>query len=268
MGGPVLNSSAELALAEALADFTLRVATPIVWHDRKEGWPKRIYGGTCFFLQFATGTIAVTANHVLEALQKAIADNSNTVCQIRTSKPIDLLGLVVDRCFERDIATIRISEDLLKEIGATVLDCTGDWPPPQPVEGRTVTFCGFPEGERTTPEPGVLAAFACGSVTIIDAVTERDIIVTYDPARDVKAAWAPWVQPLGYNMSGCSGGPVLSHGLLNGLQRWFPIAMIIKGPKDQGTGEVEGWDMLIMRRIDIIQPDGTIKHEHSGWLPR
>ncbi len=43
------RSPAELALAEALADFTLQLATPIAWHDRKEGWPKRIYGGTCFF---------------------------------------------------------------------------------------------------------------------------------------------------------------------------------------------------------------------------
>ena len=30
----------------------------------------------------------------------------------------------------------------------------------------------------------------------------------------------------------------------------------------------EGWDMITMRRIDAIQPDGTIKHENSGWLPR
>ena len=66
-GGP-----AELALAEALADFTLKVATPINWHDRKEGWPKRVYGGTCFFLRFTNGIIGVTANHVLEALQMAL----------------------------------------------------------------------------------------------------------------------------------------------------------------------------------------------------
>jgi len=264
----VKGSPAELALAEALADFTLKVATPIAWHDRKEGWPKRIYGGTCFFLRFASGIIGVTANHVVEALQKAIADNSNTVCQIRTSKPIDLLGLIVDRCPRWDIATFRVSEELVEAIGATVLDCTGDWPPPEPVVGRAVTFCGFPEAERATPEPGVVAAFACGSVAMIDAVTERDLIVTYDPARDEVAPWAPSKPPLGYNMSGCSVGPVLSHGTHNGLQRWFLVAMIIRGPKDKGAGEAEGWDMITMRRIDAIQPDGTIKHEDSGWLPR
>ena len=43
--------------------------------------PKRIYGGTCFFLQFASGIVGVTANHVIEALHKAVSDNYNTVCQ-------------------------------------------------------------------------------------------------------------------------------------------------------------------------------------------
>ena len=45
---------------------------------------------------------------------------------------------------------------------------------------------------------------------------------------------------LGYNMSGCSGGPVLTHGSLNGRQRCFPIAMIIMAPREKGTGEAKG----------------------------
>ena len=261
-------SPAELALAEAVSDFTLKVASPIIWHDTTAGWPRRIYGGTCFFLRFASGIVGVTANHVMEALQNAIVRNRKTICQIRTSRPVDLPGLVIDRCSERDIATFRVSNELVEAIGATYLDCRSDWPPPNSLEGRAVTFCGFPEAERATAEPGAVTLFACGGLAIIDAVTERDLIVTYDPVRDVEAPWAPWKKPLGYNMSGCSGGPVVSHGVRNGLQRWFAIAMIISGPKDKGTGEAEGWEMITMRRIDAIQPDGTIKHADSGWLPR
>ena len=37
--------------------------------------------------------------------------------------------------------------------------------------------------------------------------------------------------------------------------------MITRGPKEKGTGEAEGWDMITMRRIDVIEPDGTIKHD-------
>ena len=36
---------------------------------------------------------------------------------------------------------------------------------------------------------------------MIDAVTERDLIVTYDPDRDEEAPWAPWKQPLSYDVS-------------------------------------------------------------------
>lgn len=263
----VRRKSDELTLAKELANFTLKVATPIAWHDRKEGWPKRIYGGTCFFLRFATGIVGVTANHVVDALQNAIAGNPNIVCQIRTSKPVHLPSLIIDRCTKCDIATFRVSEDFAGEINATILDCRRDWPPPEPVVGRAVTFCGFPEAERHTPERGVFAAFACGSVAVIDAVTERDLIVTYDPARDEPAPWAPWRQPLGYNMSGCSGGPVLSQGTKNGLHRWFPVAMIIRGPRGQGAGDTADWDMITMRRIDAVQQDGLINGKEVGWLP-
>ena len=259
----------EMKAAEAIANFTLKVATPIVWHNRKQGWPKPIKGGTCFFLRFEDAVVGVTANHVVEALEAAIAANPNTVCQIRTSKPVDLPGLVIARCADLDIATFCASDALVAEVGATVLDCQGEaWPAPKPEVGRAVTFCGFPENERVSVERGVANLFAAGSLGMIDAVTDRDLFVTYDPERDHAAPWAPWKQPLGYNMSGCSGGPVLSHGMRNGIQRWFPVAMIIRGPRGEGTGEAAGWDMIMMRRIDAIQENGTIKREESGWLPR
>jgi hypothetical protein len=254
--------------ARALTDLTEKVATPIVWHDRRATWPKRVYGGTCFFLRFACGVLGVTANHVVEALRMTVADHPNMVCQIRTSKPIDLEDLIVDRCDRLDIATFRVPDQLVEAIGVTALDCRGEWPPPEPVAGRVVTFCGFPEAERTTPEPGVQADFLCGGLAIIDGVTKRDVIVTYDPNRDVPAPWAPWKRPLGYNMSGCSGGPVLSHGTRNGLQRWYPVAMIIGGPNGQGSGGLSGCDVITLRRIDVIQSDGAIRREQTGWLPR
>lgn len=257
----------ELALVEELTSFTLKVANPIIWHDRKAGWPRRIYGGTCFFLRFADGIIGVTASHVVESLKQETAGNCNIVCQIRTSKPIDLASLVIDSCSKQDIATFRVSDELVEEIGATVLDCRDGWPPLGSLEGRTVTFCGFPEAERAAAEPGAVTLFSCGGFGIVDAENEMDLKVTYDPARDEEAPWTPWKKPLGYNMSGCSGGPVLSHGTHNGLQRWFAIAMIISGPKGKGAGDSEGWETIIMRRINTIRSDGTIKHEDSGWLP-
>jgi hypothetical protein len=31
---------------------------------------------------------------------------------------------------------------------------------------------------------------------------------------------------------------VLTHGMRNGLHRWFPVGLIIRGPRDVGTGEI------------------------------
>ena len=119
-----------MALAEALTNFTLRIANPLVWHNRMDGWPRRIYGGTCFFLRFANGIVGITANHVVEALENATADNSQIICQIRTSKPVDLPSLIIDRCSDLDIATFSVSEEFVDAIGATAVDCLDYWPPP------------------------------------------------------------------------------------------------------------------------------------------
>jgi hypothetical protein len=66
----------EQALHEEIASLTLRVARPLIWHDRTEGWPKLLHGGTCFFLRFERGIIGVTANHVISGLQKRCCDKS------------------------------------------------------------------------------------------------------------------------------------------------------------------------------------------------
>jgi len=71
---------------------------------------------------------------------------------------------------------------------------------------------------------------------------------------------------------------VLAHGIRNGLHRWFPVAIISGGPwlEDDGRsktqeshGALAGIDLIRLSRIDIIQPDGTIRQstEDTGWLP-
>lgn len=263
-----MNSrSANHVVATALAEFTHSTAAPIIWHDRTKKSPKRIYGATCFFLRFPDKIIGVTADHVVEAFNAALKSNGNIVCQIRTSEPIDLVNLIIDRCPDRDIATFSLPDDVFATLNAVPIDCSYDWPPPVPDIGRVVTFCGFPEEERTTPEIGVVEAFVCGALTTIEDVTERDLIVAYDPKRDVAAPWAPWEQPLGYNMSGCSGGPVLMHGDRKGLHRWFIVAMVIRGPNGAGKGDAGAFDIITLRRIDAIQPNGKIKQDPVGWLP-
>ena len=55
--------------------------------------------------------------------------------------------------------------------------------------------------------------------------------------------------PLGYNTSGCSGGPAIIHEARGGLHLWHPVGMIVGGPKF-GQGDAAEFDMIRMRRID------------------
>lgn len=260
------------AVHKEIAALTLQVARPLIWHDRTEGWPKQLDGGTCFFLRFERGIIGITANHVISAFESAVVANPNTVCQLRNSPAFDLAGAIIARNAARDIATFAVSEPVLSHIEAIPLDCRGSWPPPEPQNLWLLSVCGFPESMRR-PRADRSAEFqAWGALAAVECVSRDEILITYDPAVVQPAAWAPSLPPLGFNLSGCSGGPVLVHGTRNGLHRWFAVGLIAEGPREQAKqGTASEFDIIRLRRIDIIQPDGTIKESMQGtggWLSK
>ena len=93
--------------------------------------------------------------------------------------------------------------------------------------------------------------------------TEGEILLVYDPE---KVMGAPTKPPLGYNMSGCSGGPAIIHETRNGLHVWHPVGLMMGGPK-LSEGAAADFDMIRIRRIDCIQPNGRIRVADTGWLP-
>ena len=262
-------SSEEKSIQRELAALTLRAACPIVWHDRKKRSPKTVDGATCFFIRFENGIVGITAHHVLNAYKHAFASNSNVVCQLRTSSPFDFTSAVIDTDESRDLATFRISDRMLGEAETVALDCRGIWPPPRIDDQRWLSACGFPESMRRVTESGGLMSDAWGALPIVESFTDSEILITYDPSRDEAADWAQGRPPLGTNLSGCSGGPVLMHGELNGLQRWFPVGFVAAGPRNLGEGTSAEFDIIRVRRIHMMQPDGKIaKNDYAGWLPR
>ncbi len=249
---------AEREVRDEIAKLTLQVARPIVWHDPKMGFPKPIEGATCFFLRFAGRILGITANHVVVAYEAALTVTPGIVCQLKVSPPFDLLGSIVARDKDLDLATFAVSEEFVSQAEAVALDCRGDWPPPMPERGGRLSVCGFPELIRRVDAHGTGQFQAYGALAAVDDLTDRDIITTYEPERDLDSGLAP-KPPLGFNMSGCSGGPVLAHGVRNGLLRWFPVGLIVSGPRADGPRLFEGVDIIHCRRIDFIQPDGTIR---------
>lgn len=205
------------------------------------------------------GLIGVTADHVIAAFEDDKKNIAGTRCLLRTV-PFDLLGAVLARNADLDIATFAVTDDDVAGSEAVTLDCRSmNWPPPVPEQGDPVSFGGFPEEIARQSLHFNVEFSALVSITTIQDVTDRDIIVTYDPARDSRILAEPKLPEIGANLSGCSGGPVLVHYERNGLHRWFPVAMMVAGPKEQGTGIFAELDILRFRRIHFIQPDGSIE---------
>jgi hypothetical protein len=260
------------AMRDEVAALMLRVARPLIWHDPSVGWPRKVDGATCFFLRFERGIVGVTADHVVSAYERAAEANPRIICQLRISPRFDLLGAIIARDPKRDIVTFAVPEAVSSHIEAIPLDCRGgSWPPPEPQRSSLISASGFPEAIRTVDDPGHLQSGAWGALAVVDSVTCAEILTIYDPAIARPAAWAPVLPSVGFNMSGCSGGPVLMHGIRNSLHRWFPVALITQGSKDcKKQGAATEFDMIRLSRIDIIQPDGTIMNSQerdTGWLP-
>jgi hypothetical protein len=265
---PQISEYDELRIRAELAAITRRIACPLIWHDRTESWPKKLYGATCFFLQFEERVIGVTANHVICAFEQAASENQHLVCQLRWSPSVDLTSAIIDRDNALDIATFSVTETILRTAEVLPVDCRTHWPPPDPVAHSPLSVCGFPESTRTTTSDQSAEFGAWGCLTHAESITDKEIIITYDPTRAQPNIWSPALPPLGFDLSGCSGGPTLLHQIRNGLHRWFPIALVSRGPSGQGTGLSGEFDMIRLARIHAIMANGSItKKEDAGWSP-
>jgi hypothetical protein len=264
-----------------ILDFTLSVCVPLYWHDRSLRFPKPVTGASCFVLRFVQQLVVVTAAHVFRTYEKCLRQNPRLICQLRLL-PYDLRGALVDIDDDLDIATFRLSDAELNQIRGIAVDCRSKWPPPKPECGRTLSLAGFPEIIREVHPDGSGIFQAYGALPPIASYSDRQIIITYDPTRDRPAMAGVPVAPLGFNMSGCSGGVVLMPEFKDGEWRYFAVGLIAHGPRDIGPSEdgrtetphirrsdriLQDADMIRIRRIHRILPDGSLDRRPDRCLP-
>lgn len=267
----------EMALYKEVTALTMKVARPLVWHDVRKPWPKRLVGGTCFILRFRTGLVGVTAAHVIKAFEDARKQAAKIECLLRTV-PFDITGAKIAQDDTLDIVTFRVTEDQLIGSEAAAIDCTLNWPPPTPDKGRELSVAGYPNEIQMEFSYSRREFKFYVNLTRVEDINEREIVTIYDPQRDFRLRAAPELPDLGANLSGCSGGPVLMHAERNGLHRWFPVGLIVQGPRASSETAQQGWDSLRIRRIHSakkdgsiiysVKDDGSIQNSNVGWLPR
>jgi len=245
----------------------LQWGRPIWWYDWQQPFEKlKITGASCFVLRFKTGYIGVTATHVVNELFKARQHTASLACLIQLTH-LNILNAIIDADNELDIATFRISEEKVRSSGVHAFDVSDQWPPEIQIKHQMpIQLVGFPECLREIDYAGGLVN--CGAyqaLALVEDYSEREIIVIYDPEQ---SRGSPSLLPLGFNMSGCSGGPAVIHHTRNFIHRWYPVGLILRGPHGQGEGDSANYDMIRIRRIDCIEPDGHIRVPGTGWLPR
>jgi hypothetical protein len=252
-------------IADEISAHTLKVARPLFWHigARNEGVPR---GATAFILRFEHRFVAVTADHVIEEYFADLDADKRTMCQLSSCRVWPEKSLIA-RSTTLDMASFEIDPGQLAGMGADTIDCRGQWPPPDVSVGDSLTLTGFLDTQRAKIAAGHYEMRAWGAHGIADAVTERDIVTIYDPESALSPHDAVAKPPVGFNMSGCSGGPVILVKQVNGLVRWFPVGLIYKGPNGKAEGELASFDRIHTRRLHFLQPNGSINEPNTGWLP-
>jgi hypothetical protein len=194
---PAAISSLPPEVLKEVAAFTLKVCTPLYWHDRRVPFPKKVEGASCFILRFSDRLVGVTAAHVLQAYQVARQQTPTLVCQLRLM-PFALHDAIIDCDADLDIATFGLSEAELLKIEGTPVDCRVQWPPPPPAQMRAVSLAGLPQVMLVTSADRSAIFNAYGALSAIEDFSDRDIMLTYDPARDQSMGGLP-LPPLDLN---------------------------------------------------------------------
>jgi hypothetical protein len=251
----------------AIADSLLPYCISLFWHDSAAGWPRRIRGGSCFVLHIGDRFIGVTAAHVIEALQRDRSSTGGLFCQLGKTG-YDPRPFVIGWDTRLDVATFSVPPHAIAACGGRPVDVAiSDWPSPHPRDGEALVLTGFPESSIRTEADFSAAFYAYGALTVAETVTDTEILVTYDPARD-RDLIGHCPPPLGFNMSGCSGGPVFAVRRDGESVRSYPVGLIFRGPGERPSGSTMGFDIIRARRIHMIREDGTLDQAGSGWLPR
>jgi hypothetical protein len=237
----------------------------IYWHDPRAPFPKPLRGGCCFFLRFQNNLVGVTADHVVDLFRKEKVRVPTLVCQL-WNIAFELSDRIIDQDSALDIATFEISERELSQIGGYEIDCRSLWPPPTPQKGDIISIAGFPELERQVYANHSADFRSYVGMTVVDDINDREILTTYEPNRDHDLSGVAGLPPLGLNLSGCSGGPVLAHSNQNGLSRWNAVGLIVRGP-GESHGEASQFDLIRIRRVHFVGEDGKLNKPDQGWLP-
>jgi hypothetical protein len=226
----------------------------LLWsvQEKSRATPLEYRQGSMFFLNCGREIFAVTAGHVYEQFLKDRAELRIRGCQI------DNIGFnPEERLIEWghdkkiDIVTFRITPEEIAEIGKKVVQGTdGAWPPPPNLK-EVVFLGGFPGGERIEVATREFSFGIHGAMVPLTDLTDYHLCCRFDRRYwvDVRGLGLP---PVGYDLGGVSGGPMLQPVYQEGVWGWRLVGVISEAIM------VEEFERITAVRAHFILPDGRI----------
>jgi hypothetical protein len=219
---------------------------PIGWVVSGGGDEQRLSHGTAFFLRTQKKLFGITARHVVDGFLAAKAAKTSTTCHLM-DEPFPLDRAIVGLGARADIATFRVSEQLISKLGKR--PCTA-WPPMMPEVGKGMIWAGYPGVERiqTGFQQHNFGIYCAG--TLAHSVSDTRISsapLRRDEVLDTMGLGLPSEM---YDLGGMSGAPVLTL-IETGVVSWRLAGVISEGMR---VGHV-----FWAARADFIDDDGNVQ---------
>jgi hypothetical protein len=208
--------------------------------------------GSMFFLDCGRGPFAVTAGHVYEGFAEHLRKYRVRSCQIGNVgfNPEERL-IAWGKYQGLDIATFRVTSEEIAATGKRVVrGADGAWPqPPQP--GEAVFFGGFPGAERDSIGPDEMVFGLHSAMPRLTSLTDHQLCCQFDRSSwiDVRGLGLP---PVGYDLGGVSGGPMLKPIFVDGAWSWRLAGVISEATS------TEGFERVTAVRAHFILPSGKL----------
>jgi hypothetical protein len=263
-----LDESSARAILHIFHQEVKNYAAPIYWIVNPYCANSVLNNGTCFAVKISGKIIGITACHVLYGGEESYfaqkENHPDLELVIRNLRITNMEERIIDYDPYLDVVTFSLTEDDVKKIGFRVYERTAEkWPPSPPDIGKGIVFMGFPGEKRKVINKKVIEFEGASNCLVVTDVglDHLDIQIRL---KDLRPLYGESIPALDRNLGGYSGAPVwvVSSGV---SELWWPGGMIYQMPRNLGADE-NGEEVvyLIARRVNFINPDGTLKRGNQS----
>jgi hypothetical protein len=230
--------------------------TWLFWHYQEKSLWTPPFGlsrqGSIFFLDCGRGPFAVTAGHVYDAYLEDVQKRHVRGVQVANIdfNPVERL-IASGKNLGLDIATFRITPGEIAATGKnTIRGIDGPWPPP-PNKGEVVYFGGFPGCERDRIRSKEFSFGLHSAMVPLTSFTQYQLCCQFDRRYwvDIRGLGLP---PVGYELGGVSGGPMLQPIFKDGAWDWRLVGVISEAVMAQD------FERITAVQAHFILPNGRL----------